>query len=132
MDKNLLSVPRFTPPGIVHSPSLRSRMFNSDRNALGIFSFAIGTQRAEGSLTFAERVAWKRVIENVYWHHRIWPKERLDPKPSLDVVMSPAQLRKKVADPSARHLLTAVLSATCSKNLPKERCYRFRCLTDDR
>jgi hypothetical protein len=50
MDKNLLSVPRFTPPGIVHSPSLRSRMFNSDRNALGIFSFAIGTQRAEGSL----------------------------------------------------------------------------------
>jgi hypothetical protein len=34
----------------------------------------------------------------VYWRHRIWPKERPDPKPSLDAVMSQAQLEKKVAD----------------------------------
>src|SRR5439155_15788 len=30
--------------------------------------------------------------------HRIWPKERPDPKPSLDAVMSQGQLEKKVAD----------------------------------
>jgi hypothetical protein len=47
-------------------------------------------------LTFAERVFYQRVIEDVYWHHRIWPKERPDPKPSLDAVMTQAQLQKKV------------------------------------
>ena len=47
-------------------------------------------------LTFAERVGYQRAIEEVYWRHRIWPKERRDPKPSLDVVMSQAQLEKKV------------------------------------
>ena len=50
------------------------------------------------SLTFAERVTYQRAIEEVYWRHRIWPKERPDSKPSLDTVMSQAQLEKKVAD----------------------------------
>ena len=49
------------------------------------------------ALTFAERVAYQRAIEDVYWRHRIWPKERPDPKPSLDAVMSQTQLEKKVA-----------------------------------
>src|SRR5215472_12372154 len=40
------------------------------------------------SLSFSDRVAYQRTIENVYWRHRIWPKERPDPKPSLDAVMS--------------------------------------------
>jgi hypothetical protein len=50
------------------------------------------------TLTFAERVAYRRAIEDVYWRHRIWPKENPDPKPSLDAVISQAQLEKKVAD----------------------------------
>ena len=50
------------------------------------------------SLSFAERVAYQRAIEDVYWRHRIWPKERPDPKPSLDVVMSQATIEKKVQD----------------------------------
>ena len=61
--------------------------------------------RAEGpakisqrTLTFQERVAYQRAIEEVYWRHRIWPKERHDPKPSVDAVMSQAQLEKKVQD----------------------------------
>src|SRR5580765_46846 len=49
------------------------------------------------NLTFAERVVYQRAIEEVYWRHRIWPEERPDPKPSLDSVMSQAQLEKKVA-----------------------------------
>jgi hypothetical protein len=49
-------------------------------------------------LTFADRVAYQRRIEEVYWRHRIWPKERPDPKPSLDAVMSQAELEKKVED----------------------------------
>jgi N-acetylneuraminic acid mutarotase len=50
------------------------------------------------TLTFAERIAYQRAIEDVYWRHRIWPNERPDPKPSLDAVMSRAQLEKKVQD----------------------------------
>src|ERR1041385_5043247 len=50
------------------------------------------------TLSFADRVSYQRAIENVYWRHRIWPKERPDPKPSLDAVMSQAQLEKKVTD----------------------------------
>jgi N-acetylneuraminic acid mutarotase len=49
-------------------------------------------------LTFEERVAYQRAIEDVYWRHRIWPKENSDSKPLLDAVMSQAQLEKKVSD----------------------------------
>jgi N-acetylneuraminic acid mutarotase len=49
-------------------------------------------------LTFADRVAYQRAIEEVYWRHRIWPKENPDLKPSLDAVMSQAQIEKKVED----------------------------------
>src|SRR5947207_11458271 len=52
-------------------------------------------------LTFAERVGYQRSIEEVYWRHRIWPRnsgDRPSPKPSLDEVMSQAQVEKKVAD----------------------------------
>ena len=46
-------------------------------------------------LTFAERVAYQRAIEEVYWRHRIWPSERPDPKPSLDAVMSRRSWKRK-------------------------------------
>ncbi len=58
---------------------------------------------SQRTLTFAERVAYQRAIEEVYWRHRIWPKQRPDPKPSLDAVISQAQLEKKVED----HLLNS-------------------------
>src|SRR6476659_4846173 len=54
--------------------------------------------RSQRTLTFAERVAYQRAIEDVYWRHRIWPGERPDRKPSLDAVMSQAELERKVED----------------------------------
>jgi N-acetylneuraminic acid mutarotase len=53
---------------------------------------------SQRTLSFEERVSYQRAIEDVYWRHRIWPKERPDPKPSLDAAMSRAQLEKKVKD----------------------------------
>ena len=47
--------------------------------------------------SFAERIAYQRIIEDVYWRHRIWPKENANPRPSLDAVMSQSQLKSKVA-----------------------------------
>src|SRR6267154_4362475 len=53
---------------------------------------------SQRTLMFAERVAYQRAIEEVYWRHRIWPKENANPKPPLDAVMSQTQIENKVAD----------------------------------
>ena len=53
---------------------------------------------SQRTLTFKERVAYQRAIEEVYWRHRIWPKERPGSKPSLETVMSQAQIETKVTD----------------------------------
>src|SRR2546429_9625753 len=50
------------------------------------------------SLTFADRVTYQYAIEEVYWRHRIWPKENPNPKPSLDQVVSRAQIENNVED----------------------------------
>jgi len=65
---------------------------------LAFFRAEAPAKASQRTLTFAERVAYQRAIEEVYWRHRIWPKESPDRKPSLDAVMSQAQLEKKVAD----------------------------------
>ena len=69
-----------------------------NRPLLAFFRAEASTKASERTLTFAERVAYQRAIEEVYWRHRIWPKENPDPKPSLDAVMSQAQLENKVED----------------------------------
>src|SRR5882757_2690154 len=53
---------------------------------------------AAAGLTFAERVAYQRAIEEVYWQHRIWPRDNARPKPRLDEVMSQAEIEKKVEE----------------------------------
>ena len=50
------------------------------------------------TLTFEERVAYQYAIEEVYWRHRIWPKDNPGPKPSLDVLVSQREIEKKVED----------------------------------
>ena len=47
--------------------------------------------------SFVERIAFQRAIEDVYWRHRIWPRNSGE-KPSLDAVMTQARLEKKVTD----------------------------------
>src|SRR5882724_4935745 len=61
-------------------------------------SVAASAMRADRTLTFADRVAYQRAIEDVYWRHRIWPKENAQPKPPLDKVMSQAEIEKKVEE----------------------------------
>ena len=53
---------------------------------------------SQRTLTFADRVAYQRAVEEVYWQHRIWPKENPRPKPSLDEVMSQQQIQQKVQE----------------------------------
>ena len=70
--------------------------FVASGGLLAFFHPEAHNQASQRALTFAERVAYQRAIEEVYWRHRIWPKERPDPKPSLDAVMTQAQLEEKV------------------------------------
>jgi hypothetical protein len=65
---------------------------------LAVFRPQVPAKVSNRTLSFAERVSYQRAIEEVYWRHRIWPKERPDPKPSLDAVVPWAQVEKKVAD----------------------------------
>lgn len=51
---------------------------------------------SQRTLTSAERVAYQYAIEEVYWQHRIWPKENARPKPPLEAVISERALEQKV------------------------------------
>ena len=70
----------------------------SSGTLLAFFDREAPVKVAHRTLTFAERVAYQRAIEDVYWRHRIWPKENAGPKPALDKVMSQAQIEKRVED----------------------------------
>jgi N-acetylneuraminic acid mutarotase len=61
-------------------------------------SLAASVIQKNRTLTFSDRVAYQRAIEEVYWRHRIWPKENTSPKPPLDKVMTQAEIEKKVED----------------------------------
>ncbi len=61
-------------------------------------SVAAPVVRRERTLTFVDRVAYQRAIEEVYWRHRIWPKANAGLKPPLDRVMSHEAIEKKVED----------------------------------
>src|SRR5882757_3475307 len=83
--RTLLALMLFTAGGclVVKAASFRPEATNS------------GSQT---TLTFADRVAYQRAVEEVYWLHRIWPKENPRPKPSLDEVMSQEQIQQKVQE----------------------------------
>ncbi len=49
-------------------------------------------------LSLADRIAAQRAIEQVYWQHRIWPKDNPQPKPALDEVLPAAALQAKVEE----------------------------------
>src|SRR6478736_5558028 len=59
---------------------------------------AASTKVFPRTLTFAQRVSYQRAIEEVYWRHRIWPKDNPQPQPPLAAIVSEAQLEQKVED----------------------------------
>jgi len=61
-------------------------------------TITVAARSQSRQLCFEDRVAHQRAIEEVYWRHRIWPKERPDPKPALDTMMSQAAIEQKVQD----------------------------------
>ena len=50
------------------------------------------------TLTFAQRVAYQRAVEEVRWRHRIWPKENPESKPPLQAIISAREMEQKVRD----------------------------------
>src|SRR5437016_4399411 len=73
--------------------------FGAHANAARFFTKAFASRThssTQRQLSFADRVAYQRAIEEVYWRHRIWPTERTEAKPSLDAVMPTAEIQKRV------------------------------------
>ena len=87
-----LSVAFIAASSAFHSPNA----WDKSASATGAYDRMAKSPSQPRAFSFAERVLFQRAIEDVYWRHRIWPKENPDPKPSLDAVMSQAQLEKKV------------------------------------
>jgi hypothetical protein len=63
-----------------------------------VFSRTQTQEQLRRTLTFAERTAYQYAIEEVYWRHRIWPKENPGSKPALDAIISQRQIEQKVVD----------------------------------
>src|SRR6266446_5263287 len=78
------------------SAVLLASSFKATPATSGLSAFKPATQAR--TLTFGDRVAYQRAIEEVYWQHRIWPKANTGPKPPLAKVMSQAQIEEKVED----------------------------------
>ena len=64
---------------------------------LGFSNVATDAASPSG-LSFEERVAAQRAIEEVYWRHRIWPAANPTPKPPLPAVLPDETIRSKVED----------------------------------
>ena len=88
------------------SPTIRAQVIRGSfyllllvaATLLAFFPLKAPAKSEQRSLTFAQRVAYQRAMEEVYWQHRIWPQANAIPKPSLDKVMSQTQIEKKVED----------------------------------
>src|SRR5262245_17799288 len=93
--------PLSTRIGLVISVVL-SFLCTADRLHAAHTSQTADTPGAEGSvragLTFEQRVAARRAIEQVYWRHRIWPPENPNAKPALGAVLTDAAIRARVED----------------------------------
>ena len=83
---------------VLVSAAAATPLFSLALVAPSLFGEAAWSPSHSKTLTFAERVKYQRAIEEVYWHHRIWPKQNGKLKPSLDAVMSEADIEKKVED----------------------------------
>ncbi|HZQ70284.1 MAG TPA: kelch repeat-containing protein [Terriglobales bacterium] len=46
-------------------------------------------------IDISARTAFQQAVEQVYWQHRLWPKENSAAKPALTAVISPEQLQAK-------------------------------------
>jgi hypothetical protein len=81
------------PDNITYTPATVSQAGRAEKSSNTLHAVSHPTV---AGLTFAERVAYQYAIENIYWRHRIWPKENPQPKPPLDAIVSQAQLEQKV------------------------------------
>ena len=88
--RSLVALLLFTAACLIATGTLLA-FFRSEAPAYVSHPAAVG-------LTFAERVAYQRAIEDVYWRHRIWPEQQPNAKPSLDAAMPQAEIQKKVTE----------------------------------
>ena len=78
--------------------TVRARLVAARVAALLLASVCAGAASAgeRAPLTFEQRVLCLRKVEQVYWNHRVWPKENPGPKPALSAVLPDEALRAKV------------------------------------
>ncbi|MFN7974026.1 MAG: kelch repeat-containing protein [Acidobacteriota bacterium] len=64
-----------------------------------LVAMTVSASRSAGQpLTIERRIACQKAIEEVYWRHRLWPRENPGPKPALAELMPDSSIEVKVQD----------------------------------
>lgn len=66
--------------------------------AAALVSVGVSLSAGARDITLEDRLAAQKAIEQVYWNHRVWPKENPGAKPPLSAVMPDRAIRAKVED----------------------------------
>lgn len=72
---------------------------------------------AQATLSFEQRVACREKVEDVYWAHRLWPRENRAPKPPREAVVPRSAIARRVEE-SLRY--EAALSGVWGRPLTPE------------
>ena len=63
-----------------------------------IWLTVVSTGQAGSKISFDQRLACQKAIEEVYWKHTIWPADNPQPKPALQAVMPESAIRFKTEE----------------------------------
>lgn len=61
-------------------------------------STVVSAQQKHFPVSLEQRIAYTKALEEVYWHHMIWPASNSQPKPKLEKVLPESVLRLKAED----------------------------------
>ena len=57
-----------------------------------------GATQAQAALSLEQRVACREKVEDVYWAHRIWPRENRTPKPPREVAVPRSAIARRLEE----------------------------------
>ena len=64
--------------------------------SLSFLACSAGASTFNHNLSLADRIAYQKVMDEVFWKHTIWPASNPQPKPTLRIMISDSEIRSKV------------------------------------
>ena len=64
--------------------------------SLSFLACSAGASTFNHNLSLADRIAYQKMMDEVFWKHTIWPVFNPQPKPTLRIMISDSEIRSKV------------------------------------